>query len=100
MNPNALREILRAAHDDGILVPVKQKKIYLNSSVNSANKILYLVKVSKDNGLSASQVAHRMRFNINTVRAYLATLEGLGLLERTAQNKGLTEDIFFVKSKY
>lgn len=100
MNPHALRKVLIAAHRDQVLASNKTKKIYLHSSVNNANKILYLIKVSGDNGLCTSQVAHRTKLNANTVRAYLAALEGLELLERTTQNRGLAEDIFFVKSKY
>jgi len=92
MDTNLLDRVLPQAQIQRLLQPTNIENICLVSTINTANKLLYLIKERKE--LATSQIAHYSGLNANTCKCYLRKLVELGWIEKSRASADSVESLW------
>ncbi|MFB2832926.1 hypothetical protein [Floridanema evergladense] len=86
-NHKLIKERLTEASKRGYLKPTKDYDICLADYINSANKLLAILKNKGENGANIEQLVKWLGLSENTCKIYARELGNLGFLERSIENR-------------
>lgn len=94
MDTDLLNQILPQADRQGFLGPSDKPNDCLVSTINTANRLLYLL--AQREGMSTSQLAHHSKLNPNTCKCYMRKLSELGWIKKERAENSSSEAFWLI----
>jgi hypothetical protein len=85
MREKQAEQIITSAHCQKLIKPAETNNIVLAPSVNTANRILWLIQSAGADGLLIAQLVEKVALHVNTVRVYCQILHKLGYIVRETE---------------